>query len=613
MKQRCNQWVYLIILFLVLLSAGTTSDAGSHKVKFKDGHAAFTTDQMVVEVNNGIITKLYNRLTGTEYFLSSNTQTALEYETALVYYQSAKNDRGEDTLVPAPLQLSKLPEISSAQNGNNVVYTYYMPDENAKISLSYSLDSKTGDLLISQKASGQKKALGALRFALGPVTCRGNLLLPSYHGMKANMTDNFLHWEGQHWIWPWTWPLQLVIFDDTLGGFWIYSRDKKGRYKDFRYQYNGSASWHVAFDTLNNAPLASHTSSESVTWRINTYEGDWTVPVDIYKDWAYKAYELKEKAFARPQWIHDIRIQIKHADFIAEDRIEEYLDLLEQHVQPDKTLLYMTDWREPLPYLLPNCNISKKGKRFNEEARKRGFRTMYFSNYWAISPNHPRFEEFRPYLVRNLYTGKYEGWNLRPDDWSRAAGETYQLYYVNPACKQWRQFQVAEYKALFETSPSDGLFLDQTYNIFNDKLIDGMTMIEGNIAYHRQLAEALPGVAFGGENISEITFPYESFFEMHPLGFEYMEDYDGQYRWKIAPEGFDRMVPIMPRFLHPYTRPFGYLGFPETHSKFYPAWRDAVAKYGGIPTITKPTFDELNNPDSEVRRVMRKSMEQPDR
>jgi len=610
MIEKSTQWWCFFSSAFILFFAQAGLSAKSHEISLKDRHATFSTDKMLVEVEDGIITRLYNRATGTEYFLNRHAQITSAYGTSLVYYESEKNDRGEDTLVPAPMPLSKLSETDSTKNDNRVVFTFSRPEHDTAISLSYSLDPKTGDLLISQKASGPRNALGAVRFGLGPVTCRGNLLLPCYHGMKANMTDSFLNWEGQHWMWPWTWPLQLVIFNDTPGGFWIHSRDTKGQFKDFHYTYNGNASWYVAFDTLNNAPLTSHTSAESVTWRINTYQGDWTVPIDIYKDWARRAYQLEEKAFVRPQWIHHIKIQIKHADYIAEDQIDEYLDLLQQHVQPDKTLLYMTNWREEMPYLLPNNQISDKGKQFNSEARKRGFRTMYFSNYWAISPNHPRFDDFKPYLVRNLYTGRYEGWNLRPDDWSRAGGNVFQLYYVNPASKKWRQFQIDEYKALFEESPADGLFLDQTYNIFNDKLIDGMTMIEGNVVYHRQLAEALPGIAFGGENVSEITFPYESFFEMHPLGFEYTEDDDGQYRWKIAPEGFDRMVPIMTRFLHPYTRPFGYLGFPETHSKFYPAWRDAVAKYGGIPTITKPTFDELNDPDSEVRRVMRKAMEE---
>jgi hypothetical protein len=156
------------------------------------------------------------------------------------------------------------------------------------------------------------------------------------------------------------------------------------------------------------------------------------------------------------------------------------------------------------------------------------------------------------------------------------------------------------------------LFLDQTHNIWNDAngRIQGMTMIEGNLAFHRELAEALPGIALGGENANEITFQYESFFELHPLSFEYMPGETGKYRWRIAPEAFDRMVPIVSRFVAPHTRPFGYLGFPDTSSSFYPGWRDAVKKNCGIPTLTRPTFDEMRDPGSEVRRVMRTPMKE---
>jgi hypothetical protein len=71
------------------------------------------------------------------------------------------------------------------------------------------------------------------------------------------------------------------------------------------------------------------------------------------------------------------------------------------------------------------------------------------------------------------------------------------------------------------------------------------------------------------------------------------------------------MVPIIPQFLLPHTRPIGYLGFPETKSAFYEGWRDSLRVYRGIPTITKPSMEDLRNPDSECRRVFREALGSP--
>lgn len=585
----------------------------NQQVSVEGLRTTFDTQTMTVEVASGVVTKIFNKLTGTEYLPDAPAGLAPQYATGLVYLKEGQDERGENALIPDPLPIDKLSQVQCTQRDDGVVrFTLRCPDNGTTLELAYQLEPESGDLLVSQKACGSRKALAGVRFGLGPVTCRGELLLPCYHGMKANTTEQFLHWEGLHWDWPWVWPLQLAIFQETLGGLWIHSEDSVGRFKTFHYHPEGNGRWLVSFDTLNLAPLKDHTSAESVAWRIDTFEGGWSVPVDRFKQWANQAYRIGDKAFARPAWVDEIRLQIKHADYIPEEKIGEYLDLLATLVKPSETLLYMTQWYEKTqPLVLPNWKLKPKGIAFNTEARRRGFRTMYFSNYLGISPDHPRIAEFKPYLVRNPYTGQHEGWNLRPDDWSRAGG-SFQLYYVNPAAKEWREYQVSAYRAVFDACPADGLFLDQTYNIWNDGngLIQGMTMIEGNVAFHRELAEALPGIALGGENVSEITYPYESFFEMHPLSFEYTPDESGKHRWRIAPEAFDRMVPIMTRFLEPHTRPFGYLGFPDTSSSFYPGMRDAVEKYHGIPTLTRPTFDEMKNPESEVRRVMRTSMKE---
>jgi hypothetical protein len=185
------------------------------------------------------------------------------------------------------------------------------------------------------------------------------------------------------------------------------------------------------------------------------------------------------------------------------------------------------------------------------------------------------------------------------------------LYYVYPAADAWRQYVIGLFKSLFEKHPADGLFIDQSFLMFNDGagLRDGKTSVEGNIAYHRDLNRALPGIAIGGESVNEISMQYETFAEIHPLSLHVETDEKGKsLGWKIEPGAFERMIPIVPRFLNPYTRLIGYLAFPRTSSPFYAGWRDSLAVYGGIATLTSPSIDQLKDGQSEARRLIREAM-----
>jgi hypothetical protein len=593
-------------------SAGTSGKNGRavavRDVDLEGSHATFRTEKMIVEVRDGAVARIFNRLTGTEYVTSRVEIVPPEYSTGLVYVVSEAGDARR--CVPEPLPASSLTrQTVTRRDAGAVEYAWHSGDGTSVCTVTYSLDPISGALLIHQRGERELGGLSAIRFGVGPITCRGNLLLPVFHGIKANRTDSFYTWEGTYWQWPTGWPLPLVIFDDALGGLWIHTQDTERRFKAMNYHYEGSGAWLVAFDTVNHAPFAPHATVESVTWRLDTYAGDWTVPVDCYKRWAYDAYSIADKAFARPAWVDDLRLVIKRADHIAEDRIEHYLDSLAEYVAPSQTLLFLNHWIEADTPIMPHWKSSERRAKFNREARKRGFRTIYFANYFGITPNHPRFEEFRPYFARDAYTQEVVGWNLKPDPGLGPLGSI-KLYYVNPAHRPWRDYQIDEFKTLFEAYPADGLFIDQTFNMYNDGngMIDGQSMIDANLSFHRELAEALPGVAIGGEGVNEITFQYESVCEFHILSLHVATDEAGRAMgWKLEPDAFDRMVPLMPRFLLPHTRPIGYHVGSAKHP-FYGAWRDAIHIYNGIPTISRPTLDEIQDPESEARRVMRDAM-----
>ena len=133
------------------------------------------------------------------------------------------------------------------------------------------------------------------------------------------------------------------------------------------------------------------------------------------------------------------------------------------------------------------------------------------------------------------------------------------------------------------------MHLDQTLCIYNDKngIIDGLNFIEGSLALHRELREALPEVALSGEGLNEITCQYEHFAQRHIWGMDHVHR-----TWD------DRQVAmshaISSAVLAPYTQIYGYLGMANPNeTAIFSVWRRAYEPFGVLPTYNWP--DQVTN------------------
>ncbi len=267
----------------------------------------------------------------------------------------------------------------------------------------------------------------------------------------------------------------------------------------------------------------------------------------------------------------------------------QLLEALVRRFDPRQTLLYLPNWRaagydrdypqydKPVPELEP----------FLRRAHELGFRTMLHVNYFGVDPLNPLYKEFEPYQVRDPFGAHEKQWWLWTD-----AKPIIKFAYINPAAKKWRDHFVAAMTKLCRRTGADALHLDQTLCIFNDHNghVDGLSMIEGNIALHRELRQALPAVALSGEGLDEVTCRYEAFAQRHVAGLDHVHG-----SWSRP--WLDAAHPISSYLLRPYTVMYGYLGCasPDT-DQLYAAWGEAYGHWGVIPTswaslrwLLKPT------------------------
>lgn len=458
--------------------------------------------------------------------------------------------------------------------------------EGAHGSCKYTLDEKTGDLVIEQQFESPETGLWGIELPVATIPLGMNVIVPAHSGLKFTAsTPGASH----RFDYPMSWEAQMVIVEGETGGFFLWAEDAEGIYKRLTLD-RGPEGWRLGFITMPFAPFEDKSACASVRWRLNVYRGDWRIAAKHYRDWAEKAFKPVRVPEQTPAWIKDIRccvIMGSHPDL---------LEALPKHLDPAQTLLYIYDWRASgYDRNYPDYQAIKEGfAEFLARAHKLGFRVMLHVNYFGCDPKHPVYKYLEKFQCRSPWGEHDREWWT----WDRAEPPI-KFAYINPASKDWRDFFVARMTELCTAYPVDALHLDQTLCIFNDHqgLLNGMSMLQGNVALHEALRNALPEVALSGEGLNEATYRYEAFAQRHVWGINHA---DGRFNERQL----EAAHPISSYLMRPYVTMYGYLGMaPPWDDQMYAASCDAYRFYGVIPTL-KASVEELETPTGFMRQFL---------
>lgn len=478
-------------------------------------------------------------------------------------------ERGEKPLELTIHRVDAVHRARSAENaalpGGAVRQRLAGFDAEASAEIDYQLDP-SGDLVVTPRCTAPAGVWG-VSWSTGAIPLDYAILVPGNSGLRLTRATP----GGTHTFdYPMGWEAQLVVVEGPQCGFSIWADDPQGRFKRLTVERR-SDGWHLTLTAINDAPFDALTACESIPWHVNVYRGDWRVPAGRYRAWMEEHFRPTPVARQRPEWVRDIRC------LLIVDADPQILAPLAERVDPRQTVLYVPAWRAAgydRDYPSYDRPIDGLGEFF-EAAHRLGFRVMLHVNYFGVDPLNPLFARFEPHQVCDPW-GKHEKlWWL----WERAE-PVIRFAYINPAYKPWRDEFVRAMTELCRRFPVDALHLDQTLCIFNDHQgrIDGQSMIDGNVALHRELRAALPEVALSGEGLNEVTCRYEAFAQRHVLGLNHSE---GTYnrRWLACAH------PISSYLLRPYTVINGYLGCASPGSdQLYAAWNEAYEHWGVIPT-----------------------------
>ena len=472
--------IRLICLSLILLTTYATAE-----ITIDDNTIHVETNNYKVQFDYGAITYLHNKLTDETYTLPLE-QT---YE-----IQAAILGRNED------FYASRAHTVTTQKINDHTAETRFREGSN-EIRLIIAIEPNTEDLLISLEGNANTPGVSAIQWAINNLDVNNlRLIVPSHKRQVIDATVAIKHRDFRYPS-P-SWEAQLAIIEAQNGGAYLRSADTTFRFKELRYR--GYANkFGLNIRTENQAPWDTLTTATSVTWRFNTYVGDWCVPAQIYRDWMEQAFDPWRLSDV-PPWVNDIGLVVYHSKLD-----KEILKPLAELVDPTKTLFYLRDWREEGHDVNhPDySNSHEKFEGFLEASRQHGFRVMLHVNIYNCSPSHPLYAEFQRYQYQIPETGELSGWL-----WDEI-GNPKRNAHISLASSRWRNLLVQEFKAVWEKHNIDAFKLDVSHYILNDAngLIEGLTSAEGNMLMHKELTEAMPGVVFGGEFIHEVTFFRESF------------------------------------------------------------------------------------------------------
>ena len=574
MNDRCirNQLSVAIAILSGLLSLFCV-DTASTEITIDGETVHVETAAYEVQFDRGVITHIHNKLTDETYTLSPGV--GREGWSGLLNHRHYWNDANISTREAALISARKIDSLKAEllfrQSGTN-------------IRLFIAVDPMTDDLLIDIEGVSDTPGVYGMQWGCENLDVRNLAVIAPVDGGHIIDATTPLTYTG--YLYPGRWEAQLAIVQGERGGFFVRCTDDTFQFKRFVYDREADG-FTLSFETHNQAPFDTLTSAQSSMWRFNTYTGDWRVPARQYRDWMEGAFNPRRLS-EMPAWVEDIGLFVGGVNSSISLANTALLDKLAEQVDPTKTLVMMKEWATGGEWWTPGLEHQPDYKpragfgAFVEATHRHGFRVMPYVGMLGFSVDHPLYSEVQQFQYRDTWSGELLGWQ-----WDTASTHRHAL--INPASSAFRNILVQQLKAVWQEYGVDAFHLDASFYVVNDAngLIDGLNAGQGNALLHKELAEAMPGVALGGERLHEATFVRESFASR------------GGLNTKAKPH------PISAFLFSPYTHVIGHhLANPDVNPVRYQQGLDAHENWGILPTLNISRVDQLEADRVETQRLL---------
>ncbi len=460
---------------------------------------------------------------------------------------------------------------------------------NASVTSDYHLASD--GITVSQTTTVSGGSIGGSTFCIR-LEDDYNVIVPVQNGVRLSKEHPKLYGSnsyravyGEHSAIQ----MQMLVLEGENGGVVIYADDDNTQFKAIRTEYS-SGSFNITIESIPQAPFTQYTTYEAIDWKIIPYKGDWTSAAAIYRDYVREKFSLDETDTYRPDWVDDIQM------FVLTDMHDKNeLSTLASLVDASKVLLQVPDWRSNLYDVnWPDYTPQKELKDMIEYAHSLGFKVQLHCNMNGCQMELEEYQQVKQYHIIKPNGSKHT------EDFSDASGRRYVFAHINPASSEWRKIVINNLVEAVKETGADAIHLDQSLLSYNDAngLVDGMTTLQGNVLYHKELIEALPeGIAIGGEGINDFNARYASFLQSHVYGTD-----SGNKTWDDA-QG-EQIVPLTTA-VYTDIKTYQWPGLPQASAEdYYLSWYRFGTAIGHFPTLMRENPTTLKKDTPVLKMVL---------
>ncbi|MBM3879704.1 MAG: hypothetical protein FJ387_08290 [Verrucomicrobia bacterium] len=559
--------------------------AKSASVRVDGDRVLVETHTLSAELSQGFVVSLRSKLTGQVFIGPKAAPGGAPLE--LVY-------RGDDIV---RVDSSKFGSITvhalSPQRAEMIFHSW-----DGDGVLAIGADPETGDLLVEPSAFSSRPGVRACRWHLAGLPPELELVAPFFQGVRLKLDDPLIR--NTHWDWPLYWEAGLVILQGRGGGLWVHTQDPRYHYKAIQVG-TGTDPFRLGFDSEAYGPIDQNLSAGGLTWRLNVFGGDWTVPAEQYRRWLWQAYGLQADEDARPPWTRQIGFAVCWCPGQP-----ALLEALARRLDPRRVLIHFPDWRtDPYDENYPAYVASESAKQFVAKGQALGFRVMPHFNAVDMDPTHPAYAYLRDFQYRGIDRQDLRGWSwyqgrglgVPESNASRRENRDKKVMVkIHPGLGLWRSILGRNILAAVQDLSLEAVFTDVTlvsHNLHNC-WVEGMTATEGMNRLIRHVGTLGPGLVVGGEGLNEITMQGQAFAQAHLFK-----------SWHQSVAGLERTggCDLNQRLFGRLCRTIGYAGLGGRDEN--EALRSRIhLEHGAIPTVTLRSARDLENPNATLEQLL---------
>lgn len=555
-------------------------------IKISDGTINVETKTLKATIKDGKIISLAARSSGKVYIDDKNHASRAPLQ--LVY---AGNDRAD---------------LDTEKHGGKAE-TVIISDTRADICInswngsgviSVSEDEASGDLIIEPSAFSAMKGVRSVRWDIAGLRNDAKMVAPLFQGTIAPMDDPMIR--GSRFNYPHRWESPFVIFHSLNDGMWIRTEDSSYLFRTLnvgdKNEYN-----RIGLETETCGPITDNLSAGGCAWRINVYEGDWSVPVLQYRNFLRKKLNLSEREKNMPDWMRDIRLAYS---WCPTDR--NILSLLKKYIEPKKVIIHLPRWRnDGYDQNYPDYTPSKEAVAFFREAAEYGYHVCPHFNAFEIDPSRKDFELVRDFRYHDPETRRGMGWAydkvwypVPEDNLTLCSSRQYNVMTkIHPGHAMWRHMLEKNISMAVDALGTDTVFIDVTHGVFNldTEYVNNLTVGEGVVKLLKEIAEINGVESVGGEGLNEVIVQGQYFAQGHRFSPQ-----NGENSTCVTP---DKLCAVNKMLYGDICRIIGYhphVGDPEEMKKTF----ETDSARGFLPTLIGLRAENLENPDKVVKEIL---------